>query len=415
MAAMRILFVSGSIGLGHVVRDLAIAQALRDEIPGVELVWLAGEPALQALQQAGATILPEASAYADLTHDAERSAHGHEMNVLQYALHSQQAWARNVQLFDQIMQQHTFDLVIGDETYEIQTALNDKSIPKRAPFVILYDFVGLDAMTHNPLEWIGVYVWNRLWAKDYWAPALAEDLSLFIGELADVPDKRLGIGLPNRRDLVRKLYQCVGYVLPFDPATLADQAELRARLGYDERPLVLCAVGGTCIGRELLTLCAAAYPLARRQLPELQMVLVCGPRIDPASIQAPPGVTVRGYVPALYEHFAACDLAIVQGGGTTTLELTALRRPFLYFPLTGHSEQQLHVAPRLARHGAGTKLNFRGTTAADLAGQMVTHIGEPITYPPIPTDGAARAAQLIAALLAHVHPMSNQDLHQVNR
>ena len=47
---------------------------------------------------------------------------------------------------------------------------------------------------------------------------------------------------------------------------------------------------------------------------------------------------VRGYVPNLYQHFAACDLAVVQGWGTTTLELTALSRPFLYFPREQHFE-----------------------------------------------------------------------------
>ena len=83
------------------------------------------------------------------------------------------------------------------------------------------------------------------------------------------------------------------------------------------------------------------------------MVVVCGPRFDPTTIDAPPGVDVRGYVPRLYEHFAACDVAVVQGGGTSTLELTALRRPFVYFPLEGHAEQTLVVAKRLARQGAG--------------------------------------------------------------
>ena len=58
-------------------------------------------------------------------------------------------------------------------------------------------------------------------------------------------------------------------------------------------------------------------------------------------------------MPRLYEHFAACDVAVVQGGGTSTLELTALRPPFVYFPLEGHAEQTLVVAKRLARQGAG--------------------------------------------------------------
>ena len=65
------------------------------------------------------------------------------------------------------------------------------------------------------------------------------------------------------------------------------------------------------------------------------MILVCGPRLSAESIEVPrdKDIEIRQYIPDLHEHFAACDLAIVQEGGTTTLELTALQRPFIYFPL----------------------------------------------------------------------------------
>jgi hypothetical protein len=40
---------------------------------------------------------------------------------------------------------------------------------------------------------------------------------------------------------------------------------LRDRLGYDERPLVVCTVRRTAVGADLLPLCAAAFPrLAHR-------------------------------------------------------------------------------------------------------------------------------------------------------
>ena len=57
------------------------------------------------------------------------------------------------------------------------------------------------------------------------------------------------------------------------------------------------------------------------------MVAVAGPRIDPASVAAPDRVEVRGYLPELHRHLAACDLAVVQGGLTTTMELVAARPP----------------------------------------------------------------------------------------
>lgn len=33
------------------------------------------------------------------------------------------------------------------------------------------------------------------------------------------------------------------------------------------------------------------------------------------------------------------DLAIIQGGATSAIELTALRKPFIYFPIEKHFEQ----------------------------------------------------------------------------
>ena len=75
------------------------------------------------------------------------------------------------------------------------------------------------------------------------------------------------------------------------------------------------------------------------------MIAVAGPRIDPASLSAghQEGLELRAFVPDLPRHLAACDLAIIQGGLTTAMELTANRRPFLYFPLAHHFEQNYHV------------------------------------------------------------------------
>ena len=126
------------------------------------------------------------------------------------------------------------------------------------------------------------------------------------------------------------------------------------------------------------------------------MLLVCGPRFDKGSLRVPPGVQLAGYVPQLYRHLAACDLAIVQAGGSTTLELTALRRPFLYFPLEGHFEQQVCVCGRLARHGAGIRMSYNQTTPESLAEAAVAAMGRRPEHPPIRADGTTKAAGIIA-------------------
>jgi predicted glycosyltransferase len=127
--------------------------------------------------------------------------------------------------------------------------------------------------------------------------------------------------------------------------------------------------------------------------------VVTGPRIDPESLPKQDGLEVRGFVSELYRHLAACDLAIVQGGLTTCMELTATRRPFLYVPLRHHFEQNFHVRHRLNQYGAGRMLDFDSATPEVIA-DMITHeIGRPVDYKPVESDGATHAATLIAELL----------------
>jgi UDP-N-acetylglucosamine:LPS N-acetylglucosamine transferase len=201
--------------------------------------------------------------------------------------------------------------------------------------------------------------------------------------------------LPNRRRYAEKHVEFVGYPLGFDLETIRDRRSLRASLGYGPESLVICTVGGTAVGRSLLELCGHAYPLVAQRLPGLWMVLVCGPRIDPATLDVPLGAERHGMVPDLYRHLAVCDLAVAQGGGTTTLELTALRRPFLFFPIEGQSEQEVTIASRLARHGAGVRMTQRDTTPSSLADAIVANIGREVMYAQIPADGTRRAAKII--------------------
>src|SRR6185295_5738295 len=108
---------------------------------------------------------------------------------------------------------------------------------------------------------------------------------------------------------------------------------------------------------------------------------------------------VRAYVDELYRHLAACDLAITQGGLTTTMELTATRRPFLAFPLGHHFEQNFHVAHRLDRYGAGRRMDFNAAGRDAIAAAIAEEIGREVDYRPVEAGGAARAASLIAELL----------------
>jgi UDP-N-acetylglucosamine:LPS N-acetylglucosamine transferase len=89
----------------------------------------------------------------------------------------------------------------------------------------------------------------------------------------------------------------------------------------------------------------------------------------------------------------------VQGGLTTCMELTANRRPFIYVPLRNHFEQNFHVRHRLANYGAGRCLPYDELDPESLTAAIVEQLGRPVDYRPVATDGAARAADLLADLL----------------
>ena len=186
-------------------------------------------------------------------------------------------------------------------------------------------------------------------------------------------------------------------MIGFRPDEYADRDAWRRTLEYGDEPLVVCSVGGTAIGRRLLELCGQAHALLRERLRGARMVLVCGPRLPVEAIRVPNGVEVRGHVPRLYEHFACCDVAVGQCGASSTTELSALRKPFIYFPIDGHYEQEL-VAARLRRHGLGRRMSLRDTTPEMLADAIHQEYGRSIADSGLPVGGAARAAEHILAL-----------------
>jgi len=129
------------------------------------------------------------------------------------------------------------------------------------------------------------------------------------------------------------------------------------------------------------------------------MVAVTGPRIDPATLPRADGLEVRGYVHALHRHLAACDVGVVQGGLTTTMELVAASRPLVALPLASHFEQRIHVRHRLDRHGARAWLDYADADPETLARAIADGVASTPGYRSVSGAGAGRAAALIAELV----------------
>ncbi|HEV2150271.1 MAG TPA: alpha/beta fold hydrolase [Longimicrobiaceae bacterium] len=397
----RALYVSSPIGLGHAQRDVAIARELRRLVPGLEIEWLAQDPVTRVLEAEGERIHPASAHLANESRHIESESAGHDLHVFQAWRRMDEILLTNFMVFHDLVREEPYDLWIGDEAWELDYYLHENPELKRAAYVWLSDFVGWLPMPDGGEREASL-------TADYNAEMIAHiaryprvrDRALFVGDPDDIVPERFGPGLPLIHDWTEEHFAFSGYVSGFDPAQLPARDALRAELGYapDEQVCVV-TVGGSGVGGHLLRRVIAAFDEAKRQVPALRMVVIAGPRIDPASLPTREGLEVRSYVHNLYRHLAACDLAVVQGGLTTTMELTASGRPFLYFPLRHHCEQNFHVHHRLQRYGAGRRMDFETATPAVIADAIAMEIGREVHYRPVETGGARRAAEMIAELL----------------
>ena len=398
----RALYLSSPIGLGHAQRDLAIADELRKLLPDLEIDWLAQDPVTRVLAARGERIHPASAQLASESAHIECESAEHDLQVFQALRRMDEILVANFMLFHDIVTETPYDLWIGDESWEIDHFLHENPELKSAAYVWMTDFVGYLPMPENGAR-------EAFLTGDYNAEMIAHverfprlrDRAIFVGNPDDIVPDTFGAELPEIRAWTEAHYAFSGYVTGFDPADFADREALRAELGYhpDERVCIV-TVGGSSVGAHLLRRVMAAFPEAKRCVPELRMIVVAGPRIDLASLPASTeGLEVRAYVHQLYRHLAACDLAVVQGGLSTTMELTANRRPFLYFPLRHHFEQNFHVRHRLERYGAGRCMDYETAAPEVIAAAIAEEIGRPVTYRPVERDGAARAAAHIAALI----------------
>jgi pimeloyl-ACP methyl ester carboxylesterase/predicted glycosyltransferase len=397
----RALFISSPIGLGHARRDVAIAEELRRLHPDLEVDWLAQHPVTVVLEARGERIHRASALLANESRHIESESAEHD-------LHCFQAWRRmdeillaNFMVFHDLVRDEQYDLWIGDEAWELDYYLHENPEQKAAAYVWLTDFVGWLPMPDGGEH-------ESFLTADYNAEMIEHiaryprlrDRAIFVGEADDVVADSFGAGLPRIRDWTEQHYDFAGYVTGFDPEEFGDRERLRAELSFgpSERVCVV-TVGGSGVGESLLRRVIDAFPEAKRRVPELRMIVVAGPRIDAASLPNPDGLEVRAYVHDLYRVLAACDLAVVQGGLTTSMELTANGRPFLYFPLRHHFEQNFHVRHRLQRYGAGRAMDFAADGPEEIAVAIAEEIGREVDYRRVDPRGAARAASLIAELI----------------
>jgi pimeloyl-ACP methyl ester carboxylesterase/predicted glycosyltransferase len=397
----RALFVSSPIGLGHSRRDLGIARALREQVPDLEVDWFTQHPVTTMLAREGESVHPASELLALESGHIEAESGEHDLHCFQAFRRMDEILIHNFMVYRDVIDTGGYDLVVGDEAWDIDYFTHEHPSFKRTKYAWLTDFVGWLPMPDGGKE-------EARLTADYNAEMIGHveghptvrDKAVFVGTPEDLVPGTFGANLPNIREWVSQHYDFAGYVTGYDPDALRERGELREEFGYRDDELVcIVTVGGSSVGIPLLRRVIDAHTIARRQLGNLRTIVVTGPRIDPAQLPAPEGVELRGYVHDLHRQLAACDLAVVQGGLTTTMELTAAGVPFLYFPLQHHFEQQFWVHHRLQRYGAGRKMSYAESDPDVIAAAILAEVGRTTSYQPVESQGAATAAALIAELL----------------
>ncbi|HKW72603.1 MAG TPA: alpha/beta fold hydrolase [Candidatus Dormibacteraeota bacterium] len=398
----RALFVSSPIGLGHARRDVAIAQALRKMVPGLEIEWLAQDPVTRLLAAHRERIHPSSKYLASESAHIEHESGPHRLHVFEAWRRMDEILLFNFMVFLEAVRSRDYDLWIGDEAWELDYYLHENPELKTAAYAWLTDIVAWLPMPERGER-------DVFLTADYNAEMIEQierfprvrDRAIFIGRPQDVVPGDFGPGLPNIRTWTEQHYQFTGgYILGVDRTQDLDRESLREEFGYGPDDLVaIASVGGSGVGVELLARLMEAYPAARAAIPGFRMIAVAGPRVEPSVLPPIDGVEVEGFLPDLNRRLAACDVALAQGGLSTTMELAAARRPFLYLPLRDHCEQNFHVRHRLDQYRAGRCMDFDQATPENVADALRSLVKEPVDFAEVESGTAQRAANLLAELL----------------
>ena len=210
----------------------------------------------------------------------------HDLAAFQALRNMDEIQLANFMVMDEVIREGQYDLVIGDEAWEMDYHLHENPGLKKAAYAWLTDFVGYLPMPERGEREAAV-------AADYNAEMIEQvarygrirDAAIFVGNPEDIVPGRFGPALPEIRGWTEANYDFAGYVTGFDPKALGDRAEVRRQLGYhDDERICLVSVGGSAVGVDLLRRVANAYPAARRGIDDLRMIVVTGPRIDPADL-----------------------------------------------------------------------------------------------------------------------------------
>ena len=197
----RALYISSPIGLGHAQRDVAIAGELRKLRPDVEIDWLAQSPVTAVLEAHGERIHPLSAELASESAHITAESSEHDLNAFQAIRRMDEILVANFMVFHDAIESGEYDLVIGDEAWDVDYFLHENPELKRTAFAWMTDFVGwLPMPSGGDREAFLTSDYNAEMIEQVERFPRIRDRAIFVGEPDDIVPDDFGPGLGPIRD-----------------------------------------------------------------------------------------------------------------------------------------------------------------------------------------------------------------------
>ena len=211
-------------------------------------------------------------------------------------------------VFHDLVREDAYDLWIGDEAWELDYYLHENPREKKTPFVWFTDFVGwLPMPDGGDAEAALTADYNAEMVRHIQRHPEVRDRALFVGNADDI------VAVADSGRSCRSFATGRRSTSSFpatSPGSIRGSSATGPRFATSWVPRRRAGV--RCGRRRLrggaghmLRRTIAAYPPAQTRVPGLRMIVVAGPRIDPASLPTIAGVEIYPYVHNLYRHLAA--------------------------------------------------------------------------------------------------------------
>ncbi len=335
---MRILYAVSSIGLGHVARSRALAEALKRLKPGITVEFLAPPPANRYLEAWGWKPHPVSGSLEPISPivDEFYERTGKGLINLRMALKEHEVARRNAELVDQYIDYDSYDAAVLDESWELleSEAFMESGVLK----IYLADFL---AYPYRPSYLAVALAVNRFLKRRL------EKMHLCL--FAGFPEKLEGRWFPLLGESLerwsRGRVRVVGPLPPVLPDELVTRINARRRLGLGVDDLaILASLGGTRAGHEILGITfRGAERLAEKLGGSVSMVVAPGASLERVPVRGGKVDTVilegsRRF--ELSRLLRAFDASVSPAGLTTIAGLAAAGVPGILVPLPSHFEQE---------------------------------------------------------------------------